>query len=302
VSNIPHQALPRITIVTPCFQAGSTIEDTILSIKNQGYPNLEYIVMDGGSSDETVSIIQKYEDSITYWESAPDKGQYDAIQKGFAKSTGDILCWLNADDMLMPRSLWVVAEVFQELHDVDWITSLKQGGWDARGRFTGTWNVPGFSRDAFLDGFNLPTGKTGAFCIQQESTFWRRTLWEKSGASIPGRFPLAGDFALWALFYQHADLYGIDYPLGGFRVIEGQRSQDIKTYTKEALTALDEMRAGLNWKSGARNLITSHKFLRIIKKRSRFRRKFGYCAFKIFNTAPSKPTGQWSISKYRFIP
>lgn len=294
--------LPRITIVTPCFQAGKTIEDTILSIKAQGYPNLEYIVMDGGSNDETLSILQRHSDIITLWESGPDGGQYDAIQKGFSQSTGEILCWLNADDMLMPRALWVVAEVFQSFDEVEWLTSLKPGGWDARGRFTGTWTVPGFSRDAFLDGFNLPIGKKGTFCIQQESTFWRRRLWEISGARIPEKYRLAGDFALWARFFQHADLYGLEYPIGGFRVIEGQRSEDIKAYASEANIALSEMRTLTNWKNSGRNIIISEKFFRFIKKRSRFRRKFGYFAKRIYNTAPNSPSGKWSIQKYRFIP
>jgi glycosyltransferase involved in cell wall biosynthesis len=258
--------------------------------------------MDGGSRDETVSIIRKHSDLITYWESHSDKGQYDAIQRGFAKSTGDILCWLNADDMLMPRSLWVVADVFQSFDNVEWITSLKPGGWDAKGRFTGTWNVPGFSKDAFLDGFNLPVGKKGAFCIQQESTFWRRTLWDKAGASIPERFHLAGDFALWAQFFQHTNLYGVDYPLGGFRVLEGQRSQDITAYAKEAQDALADMRIRAKWKSTGRNLVFSHKLLRFIKKRSRFRNRFGYCGLKIFNLTPNSPTSEWSIASYRFVP
>jgi glycosyltransferase involved in cell wall biosynthesis len=302
VSNQSLSSWPKITIITPCFQAGKTIEQTILSIKDQGYPNLEYIVMDGGSQDETTTILRKHADIITHWESGPDDGQYDAIQKGFARSTGEILCWLNADDMLLPRALWVVAEVFQTFDEVEWLSTLKPGGWDARGHFTGTWSVPGFSRDAFLDGLNLPSGKKGAFCIQQESTFWRRRLWEKAGAGIPEEYRLAGDFALWALFYQHADLYGLEYPVGGFRFIEGQRSQDIQSYTAEANSALQEMRSSLQWKNGIRTLIFYHKAFRFLRKRSRFRRNYGYCAAKIVKTAPNSPNGRWAMHRYRFIP
>lgn len=258
--------------------------------------------MDGGSQDKTVDILKKHDDVITHWESAPDNGQYDAIQKGFAKSTGEILYWLNADDMLLPRSLRVVSEVFQQFNQVEWLSTLKPGGWDAQGFFTGHWSVPGFCRDAFLDGLNLPVGKKGCFCIQQESTFWRRSLWEKIGSKIPEEYPLAGDFALWAEFYKHADLYGIDYPLAGFRTLEGQRSQEIESYAREAKIALDGMREYFQWKQGIRSAIMYNKALRAIKKRSRFRRAHGYKATKITKINPNKPNSKWEIKEYRFIP
>jgi len=100
---------PKITIVTPSFNQGKFIEETILSVIGQGYPNLEYIIMDGGSTDETISIIEKYKDKITYWESKKDNGQSHAINKGFAKASGDILGWLNSDDMLLPGTLLYVS-------------------------------------------------------------------------------------------------------------------------------------------------------------------------------------------------
>lgn len=100
---------PVVTIVTPSYRHEGYIEETIRSILLQGYPRLEYIVMDGGSKDETVAILQKYTPWITYWESVPDKGQCDAINKGFARSTGQILNWINSDDYLLPGALFKLA-------------------------------------------------------------------------------------------------------------------------------------------------------------------------------------------------
>ena len=103
---------PKISIITPCFNAVEYIEQTILSIINQGYSNLEYIIMDGGSTDGTVDIIKKYEDQVTYWISEPDKGQSHAINKGIEKATGDVFNWVNADDYLEEGVLQKVGEYF----------------------------------------------------------------------------------------------------------------------------------------------------------------------------------------------
>ena len=101
---------PKISIVTPTFNQGSFIEYTIQSILNQRYPNLEYIIIDGGSSDQTVDIIQKYSEHLTYWESVPDRGQAHAINKGIERATGDIFNWINSDDILADGALHLVAE------------------------------------------------------------------------------------------------------------------------------------------------------------------------------------------------
>lgn len=103
---------PKITIITPSYNQGAYIEETILSIINQEYPNLEYIVIDGGSKDQTVDIIKKYEHKITYWESEKDRGQSHAINKGFARATGDIVTWINSDDLLLPNALSAIASHF----------------------------------------------------------------------------------------------------------------------------------------------------------------------------------------------
>ena len=109
-----NSALPRISIVTPSYNQGQFLEATIRSVLDQGYPNLEYMVMDGGSTDESVDIIRRYSGQLAYWASAPDGGQSAAIGQGFKQSTGGILGWLNSDDMLLPGSLEHVAQTFRD--------------------------------------------------------------------------------------------------------------------------------------------------------------------------------------------
>ena len=103
----------KISIITPCFNAAQYIEQTILSIINQDYDNIEYIIIDGGSTDGTLDIIKKYEDKIAYWVTEPDRGQSDAINKGIAVATGDVFNWINADDYLEDGVLKQVANHFE---------------------------------------------------------------------------------------------------------------------------------------------------------------------------------------------
>ena len=105
---------PKITIITPSYNQGQYIEATIQSILGQNYPYLEYLIFDGGSNDNTVPILKKYDEQITYWESKKDKGQTHAINKGFEKASGEIITWINSDDVLMPNVLFEIAKVFNE--------------------------------------------------------------------------------------------------------------------------------------------------------------------------------------------
>jgi len=103
---------PRITIVTPSYNQGRFLEETILSVINQDYPNLEYFIIDGGSTDDSIEIIKKYEDRIDWWVSEPDKGQSDAIAKGFSRATGELLAWLNSDDVYFPGALQKIGKAY----------------------------------------------------------------------------------------------------------------------------------------------------------------------------------------------
>ena len=108
---------PRVSIVTPSYNQGQYLEETIRSVLLQGYPDLEYIIIDGGSTDESVTIIEKYAPWLAYWVSEPDRGQSHAINKGFARATGEIYAWLNSDDYYWPGAIVIAARaVLQHLH------------------------------------------------------------------------------------------------------------------------------------------------------------------------------------------
>jgi len=109
----------KISIITPSYNQGQFLEETIISVLNQDYPNLEYIIIDGGSTDKSVEIIKKYEKYLTYWVSEKDRGQTHAINKGFIKSSGSILNWLNSDDLLVPGAINSVSKAFSKHSEAD---------------------------------------------------------------------------------------------------------------------------------------------------------------------------------------
>ena len=232
--------MPKISIVTPSFNQGRFLAETMDSVLGQGYPDLEYVVIDGGSSDESVEVIKARQDRVAGWVSEKDDGQYDAINKGFARTSGEVMAWLNSDDKYTPWALHVVGDVFRQLPEVQWVTTLLPLHWDERGLPTRCKPVRGYTKDGFFRGHHLQRpGEWDKAFVQQESTFWRRSLWEKVGGKIHASLQLAGDFELWAKFYQHAELYGIPLPLGGFRVHGDQKTAHrMEAYIKEAEAVL----------------------------------------------------------------
>jgi glycosyltransferase involved in cell wall biosynthesis len=205
----------RITVVTPSLNQGRFLPSCIRSVLDQAYPDLEYIVVDGGSTDNSVDTIKAHEASIAWWTSEPDGGPYEALNKGFAHATGGILAWLNADDVYLPWTFAVVADVFETFPEVEWITTVRPLAWTDLG-------LPGYCD--FRDGFSAEDTLNTMFGLQQESTFWRRSLWERSGGRLDPTFTLAADLELWARMFQYAPLYGVAVPLAGFRVHRSQRS------------------------------------------------------------------------------
>lgn len=151
--------LPKISIISPSYNQSFFLEQTILSILNQGYVNLEYIIIDGGSSDSSVSILEKYNDRLAYWISEEDNGQYHAINKGMRHSTGEILAWLNSDDMYLPWTLQCIGEIFAKYPEIKWLTSSYPMSCNQVGLPVFCRSVNGgFSREGFLRGENFSGG------------------------------------------------------------------------------------------------------------------------------------------------
>lgn len=228
-----------ISLVTPSYNRADYIDATLQSVLNQNYPNLEYIVMDGSSSDGTQDIIRRYESKLSYWESTPDKGMYDALQKGFARSTGEIMGYINSDDLHFPHTLATVSQIFEDLPQVEWISSIRPAIANKNGAIVNLAALDGFHKNAFMRGEFMIQGLFRIEAIQQESTFWRRSLWEKAGAHLDTSLRLGGDFELWARFYQHADLVGVRTMLAAFRQHGAQlSSQQTHAYHEECLAVL----------------------------------------------------------------
>jgi glycosyltransferase involved in cell wall biosynthesis len=200
---------PRIALVTPVFNSGRYIEQTIRSVLAQSYADLDYFIVDGGSTDGTIEMIRKYEGAISGWSSEPDKGMYDAINKGFARTRGEIMGWISATDQLHIGGLSVVGSIFRDFPEVEWITG-RRTVFNEQGAMTRVDPLMRWSRFRFLLGGSNRH-------IQQESTFWRRSLWEKAGARVDAAWRYASDFELWVRFFRHAQLYTVDSLIGGFR-------------------------------------------------------------------------------------
>lgn len=166
---------PCVTIVTPSYNQGQFIEETIRSVLLQGYPNLEYIIMDGGSTDDSVEIIRKYDPWLAHWVSQPDGGQSNAINKGFERATGEIYAWLNSDDTVEPNAVQCVTKYF--VQNMACMMLYGNGSYlDASGKKTGpiTWVKPFDRRLRCSMNFML-----------QPATFWRRSLWDRTGGLDP---------------------------------------------------------------------------------------------------------------------
>lgn len=205
---------PRITVVTPSFNQGQFLEETIRSVLMQGYPNLEYIVIDGGSSDSSIDVIRHYESRLTYWESEKDAGQAHAITKGFARGTGQIFAWLNSDDVYRPGALFAVAKCFTSQSTL----AVAYGACESIDRDSRCHAVH-VPRD-----FHLQSLLKSNF-IAQPATFFSHDLYERVGLNVGRHY--AFDYELWI----KAAIYGFrfsrmpDPPLAGFRVWEQSKSE-----------------------------------------------------------------------------
>lgn len=217
---------PRISVVTPCLNAGRYLEQAMDSVLSQGYPNLEYVLIDGGSTDGSVDLIRKRADRLAFWVSEPDRGHAHALNKGFAHTTGEIMGWINADDVLHAGSLRLLARLFSQFPEVEWLTG-QASHLDEAGSVVSVNPAQVWTRLAFLAGDYR--------WIQQESTYWRRGLWERAGGRVSEERELACDFEMWVRFFRHARLFSSQGLIGAFRFHEGSRSRKrIDDYEREA--------------------------------------------------------------------
>lgn len=206
--------LPRICVVTPSYNQGMFLEKTIQSVLEQGYPNLDYIVIDGGSQDESVEIIKKYQRHLTYWQSQPDRGQTDAITQGFQKSSAPIMAWLNSDDYYEPGTLHRVAEHFVANPDHvlcygDYFVLPPSGEKELKKKVS----------------FDFQICLYAYLMIPQPAAFWRRTAYDAvGGLDLKLHYALDWDFFLRLGQQFPRQIHHIRRPLATFRLHDISKS------------------------------------------------------------------------------
>ena len=228
---------PLISVITVTFNAAQHLPDTLRTMRAQEYSNVEWIIIDGGSTDGTIDILRANEDVIDYWVSEPDQGMYDALAKGFERANGEILCWLNAGDMFLYGALSTVADIFKNHPRTNWITGINF--WHVSGCKIISCMIPAaYSSDLIACGMY---GKSLPY-IQQESTFFRSAMLSTADMRKFRQFKLAGDLYLWTCFSKRDSLKVVCAGLGSFCVNENhQLSDDKVAYWKEASSFLERM-------------------------------------------------------------
>ncbi|KTD45235.1 glycosyltransferase [Legionella quinlivanii] len=230
---IPINKPLRISLVTPSYEQGQFIEQTILSVLEQNYPNLEYVIQDGGSKDETLSILKQYNNKLSDWVSKPDKGQTQAINLGFAKTDGDIMAYLNSDDLLLPGTLAYVSHYFQTHPEVDVVYGNRLLI-DEKGLEIGRWILPGHNERVL----------SWADFVPQETLFWRREIWEKAGGQLDESFRFAMDWDLLIRFKEAGARFAhVPFFMGAFRVHEQQKTSSLINET--GFKEMSRIRSGL---------------------------------------------------------
>jgi GT2 family glycosyltransferase len=214
---------PTVSVVTPSFNQGRFLEQTLHSVLSQNYPRLEYVVQDGGSTDDSAAILARHGSRLAHWESAPDDGQARALNLGFRRTAGEVMAYLNADDLLLPGSLAYVADYFARHPEVDVVYGHRVLI-DEEGGEIGRWVLPPHCDEVL----------SWADFVPQETLFWRRRAWERAGGTIDESFRFAMDWDL-LLRFRDAGAKFIRLPrfLGAFRVHAAQKTQDLNAVGRD---------------------------------------------------------------------
>jgi glycosyltransferase involved in cell wall biosynthesis len=216
-----------LTIITPVFNGANLLKDTLESIDNQSYKNIEYIIVDGGSSDGTLELIQEYRHIVTRVISEKDNGMYETLSKGLQIAKGDVICYLNAGDKFYEKTAEVVVNIFSE-NDLLWLTGYRS--------VCNEDNIVTSTGLPFRYKSNLiERGVYGKWLpyIQQESTFWKKELNDSVDLDKLKSLKFAGDYYLWYCFSKDTSLEIIKTPLGIFKIHEGQLSENLTNYWSE---------------------------------------------------------------------
>ena len=228
-------------MVTPSYNQGDFIEETILSVVAQNYPNVEYIVIDGGSTDETLSVLEKYKRECSYIVSEPDDGQSSAINKGFVQATGEIFTWLNSDDRFAPGALYAVALAFYT-SKADMVAGVCE--LLIEGKVSHTHLASCASGRLKLEEILDAEGSwlTGRFFYQPEVMF-TRALWERAGGQVNETLYYSMDYELWARFaYAEAAIEVIGHPVAQYRMHEAQKTSTTEMYRPELLATCEQLK------------------------------------------------------------
>jgi glycosyltransferase involved in cell wall biosynthesis len=273
---------PLISIITPSYNQGRFLEETIQSVLQQGYPRLEYLVVDGGSTDDSVEVIRRYADRLAYWVSEPDRGQSHAINKGFARATGEIVAWLNSDDVYEPGSLFAAAEALRR-HPIvygEWLLT------DVEGRTTWDSRSEGPRRKLRLEDL-VPYWV--AYPIAQPSVFFRRSV-VVGEKLLDESLHCALDYDLWLRLAEHHDFHPLPQVLSRFRLHPASKTVgQVDRFAPETLRVSQRY-----WGSGLRRAqyaLSRYMWVRSINEAKR--------AVEVSRTDPLEAAKVWAAALVR---